>query len=193
MQTPFAWVAFGPVLAGWPVGAAESGSRCVMSVMSGCYGGVVHLRQICIWCCHGAVAFGYRPVNGRPDGDLHPAMWTPSQAHECTAMTVSIAHRPTEPVELRTLSKLRGKASARRHRQPRTPCPIRHARCSDPPPAMWVQGRKRAAEVGCGDDTGQLSVVTAVDFGLEQFTWRGHCCPIGFNEYGTTGLLIGAA
>jgi hypothetical protein len=192
MQTPFAWVAFGPVLAGWPAGAAESGSICDVSHVRLLRTGGSPPAALHLVLPRGS-SLRLQAGERSAWGDLHLAMWTPSQAHECTAMTVSIAHRPTEPVELRTLSKLRGKASARRHRQPRTPCPIRHARCSDPPPAMWVQGRKRAAEVGCGDDTGQLSVVTAVDFGLEQFTWRGHCCPIGFNESGTTGLLIGAA
>jgi hypothetical protein len=84
---PGSWPGLRTALAGSPVGAAESGSRCVMSVMSRCYGRVVHLRQLPTSCCHDAVAFGYRPVNVRPDGDLHPAMWTPSQAHECAAFT----------------------------------------------------------------------------------------------------------
>src|SRR5439155_9400426 len=44
--------------------------------------GVVHLRQLSTSCRHGAVAFGYRRVNVPPDGDLHPAVCTPSQAHE---------------------------------------------------------------------------------------------------------------
>jgi hypothetical protein len=76
------WRGLRTALAGSPVGAAESGLRCVMSVMSRCYGRVVHLRPLSTSCCHDAVAFGCRPVNGRPDGDLHPAVWTPSQAHE---------------------------------------------------------------------------------------------------------------
>src|SRR5205823_13651196 len=46
------------------------------------YGRVVHLRQLPTSCCHDAVAFGYRRVNVSPDGDFHPAVWTPSQAHE---------------------------------------------------------------------------------------------------------------
>jgi len=50
--------------------------------MSRCYGRVVHLRQLSTSCCHDAVAFGYRRVNVPPDGDFHPAVWTPSQAHE---------------------------------------------------------------------------------------------------------------
>ncbi len=68
--------------AGSPVGAAESGSRCVIS-RARCYGRVVHLRQLPTPCCHDAVAVGYRRVNVSPDGDLHPAVWTPSQAHAC--------------------------------------------------------------------------------------------------------------
>jgi hypothetical protein len=76
------WHGLRTALAGSPVGAAESGSRCVMSGMSRCYGRVVHLRQLSTSCCHDAVAFGCRPVNVRPDGDLHPAVWTPSQTHE---------------------------------------------------------------------------------------------------------------
>ena len=49
---------------------------------SHCYGRVVHLRQLPTPCCHDAVAFGYRRVNVPPDGDFHPAVCTPSQAHE---------------------------------------------------------------------------------------------------------------
>jgi hypothetical protein len=49
---------------------------------SRCYGRVVHLRQLPTPCCHDAVAFGYRRVNVPPDGDFHPAVCTPSQAHE---------------------------------------------------------------------------------------------------------------
>ena len=85
------WPGLRTALAGSPVGAAESGSRCVMSVMSRCYGRVVHLRQLPTPCCHDAVAFGYRPVNVRPDGDLHPAMWTSSQAHECGSFDAGLA------------------------------------------------------------------------------------------------------
>jgi hypothetical protein len=33
-------------------------------------------------CCHDAVAFGYRRVNVPPDGDFHPAVCTPPQAHK---------------------------------------------------------------------------------------------------------------
>ena len=50
--------------------------------MSRYYGRVVHLRQLPTSCRHDAVAFGYRRVNVPPDGDLHPAVCTPSQAHE---------------------------------------------------------------------------------------------------------------
>ena len=45
-----------------------------------CYGRVVQLRQLSTLCSHNAVVFGDRPVNGRPDGDFHPAERTPSQA-----------------------------------------------------------------------------------------------------------------
>lgn len=50
--------------------------------MSRYYGRAVHLRQLSTPCCHDAVAFGYRRVNVSPDGDSHPAVCTPSQAHE---------------------------------------------------------------------------------------------------------------
>ena len=53
--------------------------------LSRCYGRVVHLRQLPTPCCHDAVAFGYRRVNVPPDRDFHPAVCTPSQAHECDA------------------------------------------------------------------------------------------------------------
>jgi hypothetical protein len=46
------------------------------------YGPLVHLRQLSTPCCHDAVAFGHRRVNEPPDGDFHPAVWAPSQAHE---------------------------------------------------------------------------------------------------------------
>ena len=52
---------------------AESSSRC-SSTMILCYGLAVHLRQLPTSCRHDAVAFGYRPVILRPDGDFHPAM-----------------------------------------------------------------------------------------------------------------------
>jgi len=61
---------------------AESGLRCVILLMSRCYGQVVHFRQLPTPCYHDAVAFGYRRVNVSPDGDSHPAGCTPSQAHE---------------------------------------------------------------------------------------------------------------
>src|SRR5213078_4831450 len=76
------WRGLRTALAGSPVGVAESGLRCVMFDMSRYYGRVVHLRQLSTSCRHGAVAFGYRRVNVPPDGDLHPAVCTPSQAHE---------------------------------------------------------------------------------------------------------------
>jgi len=50
--------------------------------LSRCYGRVVHLRQLPTPCCHDAVAFGYRRANVPPDGDFHPAVCTPSQAHK---------------------------------------------------------------------------------------------------------------
>jgi hypothetical protein len=68
--------------AGSPVGAAESGSRRVIILST-------LLRMDCsppaaaTSCCHDAAAFGFRRVNFPPDGDLHPAVWTPSQAHAC--------------------------------------------------------------------------------------------------------------
>src|SRR5205823_1123740 len=76
------WRGLRTALAGSPVGVAESGLRCVMFDMSRYYGRVVHLRQLPTSCRHDAVAFGYRRVNVPPDGDLHPAVCTPSQAHE---------------------------------------------------------------------------------------------------------------
>ncbi len=76
------WRGLRTALAGSPVGMAESGLRCVLFDRSRRYGRVVHLRQLSTPCGHDAVAFGYRPVNVRPDGDLHPAVCTPPQAHE---------------------------------------------------------------------------------------------------------------
>lgn len=76
------WLGLRTALAGSPVGVAESGSRCGFNT-SHCYGPVVHLRQLPTPCCHDAVAFGHRRVNVPPDGDFHPAVWAPSQAHEC--------------------------------------------------------------------------------------------------------------
>src|SRR6266550_2686263 len=75
------WPGLRSALAGSPVGAAESGLLCVMSLMSRHYGRVVHLRQLPTSCCHDAVAFGFRRVNVPPDRDFHPAVCTPSQAH----------------------------------------------------------------------------------------------------------------
>src|SRR5207249_8641642 len=92
---PGSWRRLRTALAGSPVGVAESGLRCVMFDMSRCYGRVVHLRQLSTSCCHDAVAFGYRRVNVTPDGDFHPAVWTPSQAHERgvhAASSRTIAH-----------------------------------------------------------------------------------------------------
>jgi len=74
------WPGLRTALAGSPVGVAESGSRCSFDT-SHCYGPVVHLRQLPTPCCHDAVAFGHRRVNEPPDGDFHPAIWAPSQAH----------------------------------------------------------------------------------------------------------------
>ena len=76
------WRELRTALAGSLVGKAESSSLCVMSFMSRHYGRVVHLRQLSTPCCHDAVAFGYRRVNIPPDGDSHPAVCAPSQAHE---------------------------------------------------------------------------------------------------------------
>lgn len=78
---PGSWQGLRTTLAGSPVGIAISGSRCSISHVTR-YGRVVHLRQLPTPCCHDAVAFGCRRVNVPPDGDLHPAVWTPSQAHE---------------------------------------------------------------------------------------------------------------
>ena len=75
------WLRLRSLLASSPVGVAESGLRCAMSLMSRYYGRVVHLRQLSTPCCHDAVAFGYRRVNVPPDGDSHPAVCTHSQAH----------------------------------------------------------------------------------------------------------------
>ena len=76
------WPRLRTALAGSPVGAAESGSLCLI-VLSRRYGRVVHLQQLSTPCRHDAVAFGCRRVNVPPDGDFHPAVCTPSQAHEC--------------------------------------------------------------------------------------------------------------
>jgi hypothetical protein len=75
------WLGLRTAHAGSPVGVAESGLRCVMFIMSRYYGRVVHFRQLSTSCCHDAVAFSYRRVNVPPDGDFHPAVCTPSQAH----------------------------------------------------------------------------------------------------------------
>ena len=76
------WPGLRTALAGSPVGVAESDLLCVMFNMSPHYGRVVHFRLLPTPCCHDAVAFGYRRVNFPPDGDFHPTMCTPSQAHE---------------------------------------------------------------------------------------------------------------
>src|SRR5439155_25965695 len=39
-------------------------------------------------------AFGYRRVNVPPDGDFHPAVWTPSQAHERGIYAASMSGCP---------------------------------------------------------------------------------------------------
>ena len=62
--------------------------------MSRYYGRVVHLRQLPTSCRHDAVAFGYRRVNVPPDGDLHPAVCTPSQAHERGLQAASTSTTP---------------------------------------------------------------------------------------------------
>ena len=79
---PWSWLGLRTALTGSPVDVAVSGLRCVMSSMSRCYGRVVQLRQLPTPRYHDAVAFAYRRVNVPPDGDLHPAVCTPSQAHE---------------------------------------------------------------------------------------------------------------
>ena len=89
---PGSWRGLRSALAGSPVGAAESGLLCVMSLMSPHYGRVVHLRQLSTPCCHDAVAFGFRRVNLPPDGDFHPAVCTPSQAHECAGPPALLFH-----------------------------------------------------------------------------------------------------
>ena len=73
----------------WPglrISARRLAGRCsrigFTLCWSHCYGRVVHLRQLPTPCCHDAVAFGYRRVNVPPDGDFHPAVCTPPQAHE---------------------------------------------------------------------------------------------------------------
>ena len=84
-------------VAGSPVGLAESGSRCAPCFMSPGYGPVVHLRQLPTPCCHDAVAFGYRRVNVPPDRDSHPAMGTPSQAHDRNRSAVAAGPSATVP------------------------------------------------------------------------------------------------
>ena len=111
-KTRFAWVPLGTALAGWPVGAAESGPRCVLSGMARGYGRVVQLRQLPTPCGHDAVAFGSRPVNDRPGGDFHPAMWTPSQAHECGGLLALLVHR-TATADLLPQPYLPGPSHAR--------------------------------------------------------------------------------
>ena len=67
-------------LAGSSLRLAESSSRGSCSQAHG-YGLAVPLRQPPTPGRHDAVAFGHRPVMPRPDGDFHPAMEAPSQAH----------------------------------------------------------------------------------------------------------------
>jgi hypothetical protein len=90
---PGSWPGLRTALAGSPVGAAESGSLCVISCMSRRYGRVVHFRQLSTPYRYGAVAFGFRRVNGPPDGDLHPVVCTPSQAHECARPRAQPAYK----------------------------------------------------------------------------------------------------
>ena len=86
---PGSWRGLRTALAGSPVGMAESGSLCVMAFMSRRYGRVVHFRRPPTSCRHDAVAFGFRQVNVPPDGDFHPVVCTPSQAHERRALLCS--------------------------------------------------------------------------------------------------------
>ena len=72
-------------LAGSSHRLAQSSSRCSSTMILG-YGLAVHLWQLATPCRHDAVAFGHRPVILRPDGDSHPAMQAPSQAHEHTRL-----------------------------------------------------------------------------------------------------------
>ena len=86
-----------------------------MFVMPHCYGRVVHLRQLSTSCYHDAVAFGYRRVNVPPDGDLHPAVSTPSQAHERDVYVASAWNRrgdETHARELPALKRPEGRAPA---------------------------------------------------------------------------------
>src|SRR5438477_10164469 len=113
------WRGLRTALAGSPVGVAESGLRCVMFDMSRYYGRVVHLRQLPTSCRHDAVAFGYRRGNVPPDGDLHPAVCTPSQAHERDVHVASTWHRrgaSTEnplPRKLHTVKRPKCRAPAK--------------------------------------------------------------------------------
>ena len=65
-----------------------------MFIMSPHYGRVVHFRLLPTPCCHDAVAFGYRRVNFPPDGDFHPIVCTPSQAHERDVYAASTPEVP---------------------------------------------------------------------------------------------------
>jgi hypothetical protein len=101
-------------LAGSPVGLAESGSLCAMFLMSRRYGPVVHLRLLPTPCRHDAVAFDCRRVNVPPDRDFHPAVSTPSQAHECGAAAPlwNSRHRIRGPGRDDALANARGFQSA---------------------------------------------------------------------------------
>ena len=73
---------------------------------SRCYGRVVHFRQLSTSCCHDAVAFGFRRVNVPPGGDFHPAVCTPSQAHE-RRLPVGLARSPFQEIGSRlTLGRM---------------------------------------------------------------------------------------
>jgi hypothetical protein len=56
---------------------------------------VVHLWQLSTSGCPDVVAFSSRRVNVPPDGDLHPAVWSPSQAHERGIHSASTLGRTT--------------------------------------------------------------------------------------------------
>jgi len=79
------------------------------------------------------VAFGFRPVNGRPGGDLHPAMCTPSQAHDCGSLLLLLcrdsqaAQTSERWVECKLLIGLR----ARPWRHGLTPTARTARRCAD--------------------------------------------------------------
>lgn len=105
------WPGLRTALAGSPVGVAESDLLCVMFNMSPHYGRVVHFRLLPTPCCHDAVAFGYRRVNFPPDGDFHPTMCTPSQAHERGVYAASTLEVPQAVKREESLENLSDEAA----------------------------------------------------------------------------------